>query len=395
MIIHEPEIRSGPDQIIISANIEFEKSNSRFPDTLWFRFPNTQSDLVSDRCDGFLVAMLLLAMQYRENILVHGPVSPRLLAGIDEYQRVFNMWFPKLFQPVEIACESISPPEPEPVPASRICAFSGGVDSFFSLRNHLDNSREYQNITHLFFMHGFDIELSSEQSYRTLEQAYAQLSKSLGIRLLTGSTNFQEFGTRSEWGLFHGTAMIGAAHVLGRSVDRFYIPASHCYNNLVPWGTDPRIDYLLSSEVLDIIHDGAAYTRVAKTNAISGWPLTFDNLRVCIYGEGLNNCSRCEKCVRTMVTLDMSGALENYATFQGPLRMGRVRRCRYHTASDFEFAREIIREAWKRRRMDIVTNMSWAILASHTLRILRKMEIQLARVKKKMRTPKGSENNFR
>lgn len=380
MIIHEPEIRSGPDQTIISANIEFEKSNSRFPEALWFRFPKTQRELVSDRCDGFLIAMLLLAMAYREDVLVRGAVSPRLLAGAEEYQRVFNLWFPNLFYPVQINCDSISPPDPVPVPASRVCAFSGGVDSFFSLMNHLDGKRQYQNFTHLLFMHGFDIELGSEQPYRVLEQVYAHLSKSLGLRLLSGSTNFQEFGTRREWGLFHGTAVIGAAHVLGRTTDRFYVPASHCYNHLVPWGTDPRIDYLLSSEALNIIHDGAAYTRVEKTKTIANWPLTFDNLRVCIYGEGLNNCSRCEKCVRTMVTLDMSGVLENYTTFQGPLRMGRVRRCRYHTASDFAYAREIICEAWKRRRMDIVTNMSWAILVSHALRLLRKIKIQLTRV---------------
>ena len=63
-------------------------------------------------------------------------------------------------------------------------------------------------------------------------------------------------------------------------------PASHTYNDLVPWGSDPRVDHLLSSETLQVVHDGAAATRIAKTEAIARWPATYGRLRVCVPAAG-------------------------------------------------------------------------------------------------------------
>ena len=105
MIIHAPEISSRSDGITASARIEFHTKVSGMPDSLWFKFPQDQSELVSDRADGFVVAMLLIAMRHGENIRVRGALSPRLRAGMGKYQHVFNSWFPKTFQVIDIACD--------------------------------------------------------------------------------------------------------------------------------------------------------------------------------------------------------------------------------------------------------------------------------------------------
>lgn len=105
MIIHSPEISTGPEGVTVSAKIEFKTPLPSMPDELWFKFPISQKDMVTDRADGFLIAMLLLAMQYGEDIQMIGTVSPRLLAGIKEFQRVFNMWFPKKFSLIDIECD--------------------------------------------------------------------------------------------------------------------------------------------------------------------------------------------------------------------------------------------------------------------------------------------------
>jgi len=384
MIIHSPEIKAGPEEITARSKIEFQTPNLNFPDELWFKFPVTQTDLIAGRSDGFLAAMLLLAMRYGENILVHGEVSPRLLTGIEEYQRVFNMWFPNQFRLIDIECDSVSILKPEPGTRSVVCAFSGGVDSFFSLWKHLpaNDSDESSRITHILFAHGFDIRLENKDAYCEIRDSYADMSHKLDIEFLTASTNHQKFGTRPHWGIFHGSVMIGMAHILGRHTSKFYVPASHTYRDLVPWGSDPRIDHLLSTEAMEVIHDGASYTRIEKTEVLSRWNETYKRLRVCSTGDDVRNCSVCEKCLRTMVTLDMFGALERYDTFDTPIQMKLVSRCRYFNASDFAFPREIISHAFKLRRWDIVSNVSYAYIRSRILQLMRFVKRRVLRLKR-------------
>jgi len=198
----------------------------------------------------------------------------------------------------------------------------------------------------------------------------------LGIQLLTARTNIQRFVPRSDWGIFHGSALIGLALALGRLLKRFYVPAGHTYNDLVPWGSDPRLDYLLSSETLEIVHDGASVTRVRKTAIAADWPETFTRLRVCSIKQNdlLRNCCRCEKCLRTMITLDMFHALPNYRCFPLALERQTIRRCRYFTASDFAFPREIMKHAASIGRRDIVFDLRCAILYSRFLQAGRRLK---------------------
>jgi hypothetical protein len=366
MIIHTPEIRIEEGEVSVSARIEFKTSTSRMPDKLWFRFPENHKDLVTDRSDGFVASTLLLAMAYGEDIEVRGILSPRLLSGIQEYQRIFNFWFPKRFKLVDVHCNNSISPNRQEVTGGVACAFSGGVDSFYTLWSHLpeNDNNPHSRVSYALFALGFDIPIEDEVTFRACKEAYVETLRRLGVHLLTARTNIQHFGIRSDWGIFCGSALSGLALVLGRLVTRFYVPATHTYSDLMPWGSDPRVDHLLSTETLETVHDGASATRVVKTAVLASWPETFTRLRVCYAKNGLNNCSRCEKCIRTMVTLDMFGALPNYTTFTLPLERRMVRRCRYRTASDYAFPREIIKHAAKIGRRDIVLDLGYAILIS-------------------------------
>ena len=386
MIIHHPEIRAEADGVVVSARVEFNSPLPGMPEELWFRVPPDQKDLVTDRADGFLIAMLLLAMQHSEDIRVKGVVSPKLLSGIKEYQRIFNMWFPKIFSLVSIECEEIERSSNEGWKGSIVSAFSGGVDSFFSLWSHLPQNDGDANtqVTGALFVHGFDIKLEHVKAYSILRDSYRDMFESLGINFLTGSTNIQQFNTRRNWGIFHGTALIGFAHVIGCGTDKLYVPASLTYKDLMPWGTDPRSDHLLSTESLEIIHDGAAYTRVEKTEALSRWPETYNKLRVCTPGDSVENCSQCEKCIRTMVTLDMFGALRNYSTFKGRLKYSLIRGCRYYNSGEFALAKEILDKAAALKRYDIVFNVSYSVVRSRILQILRFVKLRLFSAWKKI-----------
>lgn len=384
MIINTPEISTDSNEVTVSAKIEFHSSNHDIPDQLWFKFPLRYKACISDRADGFLTSMLLVAMQYGEDITVKGVVSPRLLSGIKEYQRVFNMWFPKMFSLIDISCDSLRISETPGGKGAVISAFSGGVDSFFSLRSHLRENEDIKSsqITHTLFALGFDIRLEDDSDFSIIKTAYAEMFERLGINFITTRTNFQHFGTRPEWGVFHGTVMIGLAQILGMKTSKLYVPASHTYKDLVPWGTDPRIDHLLSTESMEVVHDGASFTRTEKTRILSSWPETYDKLRVCITTDALNNCSHCEKCLRTMITLDMFGALDRYRTFPRTIDRRFIRKCRYHNPSDYAYTKEIIELALKKNRWDIILNVSYAVIMSRISQIAKFTKSRIRRIKK-------------
>ena len=102
MIIHQPEKITQEDQTILWAKIELEKEVERFPEYLWYRFPNRHAKYLSAHCDAFLVPGLLAGMYFREDIQVRGTVSPRLAYHLDEHQFILNFMFPKDFFPVAI-----------------------------------------------------------------------------------------------------------------------------------------------------------------------------------------------------------------------------------------------------------------------------------------------------
>jgi hypothetical protein len=366
MIIFEPYTRATDHGTIeVRARVKSRMPPKDGSEELVFEYPAQYAGWVSHRADGFVAALVLRAMDAREEIEVRAPISAQFARGLAAYQRAFAAWFPHRLVPVEVRAP-MERAQREHAGAA-VTAFSGGVDSFYTLWSHVaeNESHEASRITHALFVHGFDLPLAQTAVYDAARALYADCMTRLGIDLLTATTNVQSFVPRRDWGLFHGAAMIGAALVLGRGVRRFYVPASHTVGHLVPWGSDPRIDPLLSTETLEVLHDGAEATRVRKTSVIGRWPPTFGRLRVCVSDDpNVPNCCRCEKCVRTMTTLELFGFLARHTSFQRPLRRSAIRACKYRSESDLTFPREIVGAAIAQRRWDVALDLAVAIALS-------------------------------
>lgn len=76
---------------------------------------------------------------------------------------------------------------------------------------------------------------------------------------------------------------------------------------------DPVVLPLISSERLSVAQSGVEYTRVTKTRLIADLPAARRHLNVCIARHTVPNCSRCEKCCRTMFALERLGKLDAFA----------------------------------------------------------------------------------
>jgi hypothetical protein len=383
MIIFEPRTRiTDRGTLQVLARVESKVPPRDGSAELVFEYPLRWSDWITARADGFVAALVIRAMSVGEDIEVRAPLSSRLARGLAEYQQVLALWFPYRLTPVEIR----APLEPaDAVHGAVVSAFSGGVDSFYTLWSHAGEQEpdERARITHGLFVHGFDLPLSeAAAAYEVARARFTEGLAYLGIELVTVRTNIQSFVPRRDWGLFFGSALIAAALTLGGGVRRFYVPASHSYGHLIPRGSDPRIDPLLSTEALEVVHDGAEVTRFQKTAAIGGWSPTFGRLRVCVsYDPATPNCGRCEKCVRTMMTLDLLGVLDRQTSFPSPLGRRRIRAYRYRHRNQLPFPRQIFAAALARRRWDLAFDLAIAMGRSIPAFVRRMLQFWLLRLR--------------
>jgi hypothetical protein len=381
--IHPPNLERTADGLRLSARVELVAPAADNPDTLWFEYPAEQEAFVSGGSEGFVVSLLLLAMTRREDIQVCGPLSPYLSRALPEYQRVFHIWHPAWFHLISVHSESPEPPVRETPAHGAASMFSGGVDSFYTLHSHLPQNEPIPEfrLTHALFVHGFDIPLEDTASYAEVAREYAAMMRSLGLQLLTLKTNVRQFLHPLSWELAHGPAMIGCALTLSRAFSRLYIPASHSYAVTRPWGSDYRTDPLLSTDRLQVVHDGAGQTRGEKIQTVAHWPEAFGRLRVCWKKpEGLRNCCQCRKCVRTMLALELAGTLSRFTTFPLPLTRKAIRGSRLTMKQNDEIYHWLVRQALATGRRDLVFDLRYAFLTSflrvQTGRLLRTLSLR-------------------
>jgi hypothetical protein len=379
--ISRPVIVENGSEICISASVEIRYDLCSFPDTLWFKFPAAYRDYLSDRADGFAVSLLPLAMTVGEDLTIEGPLSPRLLRGMHEYQEVQHAWQPKLFDVVNLEYEALEKPAACTVSGASACSFSGGVDSFYTLWQHLPRNEKIpgNGLTHALMINGFDLDADLENigsNYRFF-QVYQPIIDRSGMELLVSTTNIMHFiDAKILKGAF-GAVLTSSAMVLGRLFSSFLIPSSYPFTCFFPDGSHLLLDPLLSTETMEVTHDAPTVSRIDKTEALAKWPETHAALRVCpkpVEAESrsrlIENCCRCEKCIRTMAALRMAGQLSAYNVFPKPLSLRHICRPMYRYYGSRIFAGEIVRRALKTGHISLFSSFLISLFLSHLLAVL-------------------------
>ncbi|MEG4589162.1 hypothetical protein QUA54_28680 [Microcoleus sp. MOSTC5] len=276
---------------------------------LWYRVQAEHGSLLTQSCDPFVVATIFIAMKHGTDMVVHGEVSPSLLQNLAEFQAAWACWRSDLYKQVEITPEV----EREQPVANRvhrvISAFSGGVDSCLTAFRHSQegHSRVQRPLQAGLMVHGLDIPLSEPQIFNRAAQKSRLTLASLGLELIPMVTNFREF--EQDWEDSHGVAVASCLMLLQGGYSEGLIPSSLPYHALVlPWGSNPLTDPLLSSRTFAIVHDGAAFTRAEKVKQLAQWREALQNLRVCWEGDRKDrNCGHCEKCIQTILNFRAVG----------------------------------------------------------------------------------------
>jgi hypothetical protein len=281
---------------------------------LWFE--SADIDLASSP-EAFASAMLFSSVHRRRPLRSEAPLSGTWIDNVEKIQAAWKEWWG--YTP----CLPIAERRTESVRANRDAAlmFSAGVDSYHSL---LGGS----NPDMLVSVHGFDIPLHDSPRMNSLMLALHETAKAHGIRPVVIRTNLREhpsIGKPHLWERAHGGGLAAVGHLLSRDIGRLMISASWFIPDEQPWGSHSQTDRFFSTEELFVDHVGADVRREEKVALVAADEIALRHVRVCYKNVGdSRNCSRCEKCVVTMMHLMENGVLGKCDAFDGSDLAGRV-----------------------------------------------------------------------
>ena len=260
--------------------------------------------------DGHVLAVLLYASSCGKPLVVHGALSRAVMRHINELLLAWSMWKPDIYKVIEVLPLSISDKRMGAVDGKAISAFSGGVDATFTALRHakfLSENVRYR-LTDVLMVHGFDVELHNHVDFDQLAKRVSPLLSDLGLGFRVVRTNSRDLKLQ-EWEHSHALEIAACLHMMSDEFQYGLIGSSDPYNALIlPWGSSPVTDHLMSGNIFSIIHDGSGFSRTDKVAIINQHEIACETLKVCYAGmDQSSNCGRCEKCVRTQLNFMASG----------------------------------------------------------------------------------------
>lgn len=379
--IRSVSVRENDDGVVASAQITMPGAEGE----AWYQLPAGSLTDEEAAVDAFFVIGLILAIGSDGSLQMEQAVSKRLLFNAQSAQDVLTNWYPKQLVPAELTV----PPRAEdraPLVDKTVSCFTGGVDSFDTL------VRNEAEIDALVYVHGFDVALSRTDIREVTSDHLRDVAAITGKELLEVSTNIRRFlNLAGKWPtITHGAALSSVGHLFSARFGRQLIPASHTYADTLAWGSHPLLDHLWSSNRLTTVHDGAGSTRVGKTRRIATYPAAKKHLRVCWQNTGKYNCGVCDKCVRTMVALSLSGALPDFKTFDSEVSIAAIRDLKISGQSslsfvqeNLDFAREQGAKEIEAALQDMVTTYEAQKASKNTATGLTKLEKRLSNLEAK------------
>ena len=363
MHLSRPTLENSGDSVRISAVL----TRGKREDIIWYSVPRPWRDALSvESSDGFLVALLHLAMHSGESFEIDGAISEKL------YHNLTNFFMPLLskvlrtLKPITLA--------PRELRASRASGkavatgFSGGVDSFTTMANHFAHERiPSMKITHLLFnnvgSHGDSDAAKARKLFLSRYEKVRGLAENLGLPFIRIDSNINEF-IKLPFSLTHSMLNISVPLILQNLIGKYYYSSGDKYEDcqVSPANEistlDPMAIHLYSTETLDCISTGCQYSRVEKTRLVSRFEPSYSWLNVCIDPDGDgNNCLVCSKCCRVLLTLELLHATHLYERVFNLKQYRRVRHqyirdhilCTEKGSSESDIAqlaREVCTERW-------------------------------------------------
>lgn len=341
MIVDDVKLSVSSATAELSARVRPERRRAD-PFRLWYRFPAELASGEDPDGSAFVAATLPLCMRSRERLVVDAPVSRRLMEGMPELQELYarqsrernRLWTVRL-DPIDLRAQGRSGWAHSHRAA---LMFTRGVDSFYALLTLEDPSYAP---THLAYCPTLDRHLSPDNRERSveLERQVAEMVGRTFVRVDSNPRSLTDPIIR--WSELHPTGLASVALALAGGFGEVVVATLFSHYGVRRWGGE-RMPDLWSTERLRIFDHGPEVPKLDKIRYIAESQIAMRFLKVCLTGDTPLNCGTCEKCLRTMGGLFVSGALDLCATFEQPLRFERLASSRLGNPGAREFVEQLV-----------------------------------------------------
>lgn len=295
--------------------------------TLTYRISGDEIDSVPLLCDTVIVSFLVYAVKFGLSFYSEYPVSERLYYNLTKHV-IPQMSISKRTQNNIIQINA-------PLTAEEYhgrwvgTGISLGIDSFATIHEYKEDcSLNKYELTHLVHLKtgahhgqlGYYDQQKEDELFLAENKKVKEFCAEQGYKLIVIESNLYMV-TSTEFGYgfdtTHTFRNLGCILLLQNMFYKYYYASTYNLNEFeLNLDADTAhyekwvIPYI-SNENLEFYSANTNMTRIQKTQYISRFHDTYDNLHVCWYA--IQNCGRCKKCIRTLVTMDVLGVLDKYA----------------------------------------------------------------------------------
>jgi len=355
------------DRARVTATVLWEDCGRPTQD-IYFETVEEFADSLSCNPHAFLVACIMPALYFgEERISIEEGVCPELRDGLEIVLNWMRYWWYEPTKKIVRIEAKTSSGNVRPETNYRAgFFFSGGVDSLSALRaNRLNYPSDHPGS----FKDGLlvcGLEIRDLKIFGYVQDSLSLLAKDADVKLIPIYTNIRELGPEDSvvfWEDFWKKEFMGAtfasvAHVLAKRLTSLSNSSDHDIPNMHPFSSHPLINPYYSSSDLRVRLEGFTLSRLDKTSLLAGWDSALQHLRVCnkteLYQPGMLNCGKCEKCVRTMISLLVFDVLKKASAF--PLHEvseEMVNICGPLASNTFFFSEELVAPLVKIGRHDL------------------------------------------
>lgn len=318
IVINQPEIIERADSCILESIIEIGGEKRH----MWFKTPIEYKDyLVTENVDGFLVGILFKALQTKSNIKLKAPVSANLIYSLNHYLIPALVLSNPNFKKISILTNGINNTNLNIKPFAAT-GMSCGVDSFATYYDHIKEEEPFK-ITHFtFFNVGSHLDFGGEKSRKIFNERLkraSSFSKNENKSMISVDSNLSEI-LQMNFQQTHSLRSASSVLILQKLIKNYYYSSAYRFDffklNCKDTSDSDILNLnMLSTESTRFFSSVAQFSRIERTLLISSYPETYDYLDVCVNHQNNKefiNCSKCYKCLRTQLTLDIAGCLPRY-----------------------------------------------------------------------------------
>ena len=318
IIIHPLEVVESNGNARLQAVLEIDGDQK----CVWFQVDQKYRDyLCWERSDAFVVGVLNYAKRHGHDIKTTTPMSVELYYQLEHYLIDAVCKNEPKFHRVKLTSEIAS--KHLPCAGAVGTGISCGIDSFYTITLHEQANLEKFKITHLTFnnvgSHGEgDTATRVYQAQKKRAEAFCQ---EFGYEFVANDSNIMDVVPQSHY-FTHTYSSCFAVLALQKLFTIYYYASSSAFEDFNLLNTYEKAcgsyDLLslqcFSTQNLKFYSSGGNASRLEKTRFVADYTPSYKYLNVCVWGlRDDANCScKCEKCQRTILTLDALGKLNLY-----------------------------------------------------------------------------------